>query len=150
MNKKGWGLDYITLFVVLFVITVMIAVTHAPTDDIKQKQINAAITTLDWNSKFALTLKPNDGQIATQVTNIVYVFINALGYTFCEVAKIALNLALQNPQLNWMLIFLLLMLTVISPILFALTRIIVLFCILISEWIIQKKERRKLKNAGLG
>lgn len=146
-DKHGWGLDFITLFVVLFVVVVMLAITNTKDPALRQRQLDTAMTGLNWSKYSAVfALKPDDGSLSIYVINIVYKMVDAMGYCFMTVAKVAVNWAAANPELNWKLIAFLILLSLIAPILMFIIRFIVLIWILVFELIQRKKEREEKRK----
>lgn len=151
MNKKGMGFPSIgTLFVLVLVIVVLAMAQNG----IDTKTIDSTIDSLNWSkygqnvtNSIQTSVDGTDNPIAKTILTIAGKAIDFFGYAIFEVSKLAMKLAKDNPDIiNYKLLFLLLVASLIAPLIYPIFIIIVSLFLIIKEAIQNRKEKRQLKN----
>ena len=149
-DKRGWGINIITLFILIFVTVVMVAITNTNDPLIQKQQLNATMYALNWSHyNTAFISRPDDGMISTYVINIVYKFVDTAGYCFMTIAQLGVQVGLKYPDSNWKLILWGLLFVLAAPLVYLGIQIVTLLFIIMLEIRDRKKyreEKRKWKR----
>lgn len=152
MNKKGsYGFG---LLVTVFII-VIVAITLAGLQNgADLSSVDKTMETLNWsvigNTTMASINKAamnTDNDISKSVIMIVSKAIDFIGYSIFEVAKLALVLVKENPNLiNYKILLAVVFISLLAPAIYPVFIIVVSLILIIKEAILNKREKRKLKE----
>ena len=86
---------------------------------------------------------PNE--IVKVILNIVNKAVDFFGYAVFAVGKLAMEVARDNPNIiNWKVLFWLIILSLLAPLIYPAFIIIVSLILIIKEWYLNKKEKKRL------
>ena len=146
MNKKG--MSYTSLFFLVLFCVMGLAVANYSgdkniTDIIDQRMEGAYENFTTYFEYLETNSTPNI------LINIVYKLVDVTMYVYINVIKLATRVAVEHPEVNFMLIIKLLIWALVLMILVPLIKLLVILFILISDTIKhfkEKKELRRLRN----
>jgi len=154
MNKKGIGFPSIFVVFVSVLIIVALAFAQSGSTIPKEEFIDVVNSqALNWSylgGNITLTLeaakidKPN---YMVVIISIIEKGIDFFGYSILEISKLAMKIAVDNPDIiNYKVLFALLILSLLAPLIYPAFIIIVSLILIIKEWYQNRKEKLALKN----
>lgn len=131
MNKKG--LSFFYYLFLLVILSVGWAVSVNPNFDINSFKDN-----LNW-THVNITL-----QESPDLGNALESFINGVGEAMYSFIKWVAQISYEHPEINFKLLFILLLITILLPLIINLIKLSVIIYILIHEYYLTRKEKKKL------
>lgn len=149
MNNKGL-VRIFTIFVLLMVIMILALAQNK----VDTSTINKAIDTLNWTtiggnvtSSIQISADGSPNEIAKVVLNVVNKAVEFFGYTIFEIAKLAMQLARDHPDIiNYKVLLWLLILSLVAPLIYPAFMIIVSIIMIVREWIANRRDKKRLKE----
>jgi hypothetical protein len=151
MNKKGFGFpSIITIFILIFVVMILAMAQKG----IDSSTIDKTIETLNWSrlgqnvtNAIEVVHQNNPNEIVRVIFGIVGKGIDFMGYSIMEVSKLAMKLAKDNPDIiNWKVLLWIIIISLLAPIIYYVFLGGIVIFLLIREWVLNKRERKKLAN----
>jgi len=149
MNKKGF-ISFTGLFLLVLFCAVGLAMVNGNLN--KQEittQIDSAMDDVPVNLMNNFEYKEGN-TVGGILTNIIYKVIDVTVYVYVNIAKLATRIAVEHPEVNFMLIIRLLMWFLVLIVLVPLIKLFVILFVIIHDTIKhlkEKKELRRLKDA---
>lgn len=148
-NKKGL-INLFTLFVILMVVVILALAQNG----IDTSTINKSIDTLNWtkigsNVTAAMQRVSDDSpnEIVKVIVNILNKALDFFGYAIFAVARLAMELARDHPDIiNYKVLLWLVLLSLLAPLIYPLFIIIVSLILIIKEWIASRKDKKRLEE----
>lgn len=138
MNKKGFFFQILFLFVITLVVVVGIGLQNSP--DFQFEDLNWS----NYNQQYQVQ---EGSDLMTSVTNIVFKFVDSLGYMVFELANTSVQIAENNQDwLNFNYLAIVLILGLLAPILIFVFKFSVILIVLIRDIVSARKEKRELKK----
>lgn len=144
MNKKGYFGNFVFGFIGLFVlIIILVSLMPVQTGDIEP---NKTIEILENTSSRTLS-QFQISEDNSVIINVVYSFIDFILYSSFEVVKAGVKYGIENPDfINAKTLLWIVMISLLAPIIYyAFMGFMVMF-LLIREWVLIKRERKRFKN----
>lgn len=151
MNNKKGMLSLTTLFILMFV-AVILAMAQNGVD---KETIDSNITNvLNWSkmgANISNSLQASAEHSTNDLVKVVFMAmdkaIDFFGYTTFEVTKLAGKYASSNPEIiNANLLLNLIILCLLAPLIYPVFMIIVSLILIIKEWIVSRREKKKLNQ----
>lgn len=147
MNKRGM-IGLFTFFVLILVV-VILALAQNKVDT---STINNAIDTLNWTTiggNITISMQTaadgSSNEIVKVIINICNKAVDFFGYALFAIARLAMQLARDNPDIiNYKVLLWLIILSVIAPLIYPVFIIIVSLILIIKEWIVSRRERKEM------
>ena len=143
MNKRG-GLDLFTFFIVIIVCTTAIVLTH---------NTDSKFTPLDWNKFFPIIAERlnvsdpiNYSSVSSVVYHMAYKIVDVGGYIIFSVTNTLTLWSIEHPEINWKLIMIVFIISVLAPIVIALIKLLIIIYLFIKDFIQSRKEKNEIKR----
>ncbi len=139
-NKKGLFSFIFGLFGLFVLILVLVSLIIANQSENLPETIKVLEKTQqNLSNKFSVTTD-------SPISNVVYSFVNFITYSAFEVTKLAVQWGYDNPeQINPKVILYLIIISLTIPLVYYLFLFIIVLFLLIKEWFLIKKERKRFK-----
>jgi hypothetical protein len=122
--------------------------------------INKTIETLNWttiggniSTSIQRVADGSPNEITKSVLNICNKAVDFFGYTIFEIAKLAMQVARDHPDIiNYKVLFYLIVLSLLAPLIYPTFMITVSLILFIKEYLANRKEKKELlriKNKGV-
>ena len=130
--------------VIFFFILVaaLVGITTYTQGDEKGYQAYQSINNLTWR----IVSPPTDNELNNSLGNAVYDGVNYVGKYSYEFSKIAANYGYHHPEVPWKLLVYGIMLAILAPILYYLALFIIVIFLLVREYRMNKKEKKRLNE----
>ena len=150
MNKKGYGIGLMSMVFVLVLVVMVLALAQ---NGIDTSTINKTIESLNWSriggdaiNSLEISANGATNNIAKVILNIASKAVDFIGYGIFEVAKLAMELARDNPDIiNYKVLLALILLSLLAPLIYPAFIIVVSLILIIKEAIQNRKERKNLE-----
>lgn len=150
MNNKKGMLSFTTLFILMFV-AVILAMAQNGVD---KETISNITNVLNWSriggnisNNLQTSAEHSTSDIAKVVLFAAEKAVDFFGYTVFEVTKLATKYASSNPEIiNANLLMSLIILCLLAPLIYPAFIIIVSLILIIKEWIVSRREKKKLNQ----
>jgi hypothetical protein len=151
MNNRGM-IPFMTIFVLILVIMIL----AMKQNNVDMSTINKTIETLNW-SNFNQNISQSIQHAAigqpyyvVSILGIAEKAVDFFGYSVFVVAKLAMEVARDNPDIvNYKVLLSLIIFSLAAPIIYPLFIITVSLILIFKEWLQVRKEKKLLKK-GLG
>lgn len=150
-NRKGI-VDFTTIFTV-FVLVLVVIVLAAAQNNVDTSAINKTIDSLNWSNTFSNLSasidrsfqSPDQPEYMHTIGGILNKAIDFMGYSIFAVAKLAMELARDNPDIiNYKVLFALIIFSLIAPLIYPAFIITISLILIVREWWMNRKEQKKL------
>lgn len=150
MNRRGFGWPSIGLVFVLVLVVVVLAARQGGVDT---STINSTIENLNWskfNGNISNSITISEANQPTYIVTILEICKKAIdffGYSIFAVAKLAMQIAKDNPNIvNYKVLLFFVLLSLVAPIIYPSFIVIVSLFLIIKEAIITHRERKELRT----
>lgn len=155
MNKKGFILNYLFIFILIITAVTLLAIESGA----DRYSAISAVMKLDWDKSMSLSINKSfydakvgisrDNSFLIPILNILERGINFLGYSTIETTKIVASFAADKPEyFNAEVIILLIILFLIAPLIYPLFMVIVSIILIVREWLQNRKEKKNQDYYG--
>lgn len=135
-----------TLFLLLFFCAVGLMSVNFPDKDKLYNITTTSIHNSMINASKSVQINPNATGLGDIIINIVYKIVDTMFYVTEQVTKLAVKLAIENPQINFRLIINLILIALLLYIIVPLFKLAVVIYVLIKDIIESRKYRKEIRR----